>query len=134
MRQRCAPSQIAKKVGKHWAAKGISICARWLDSYENFLADMGECPDGMTLERKDVKGHYEPGNCVWATWTTQANNRSNNRHIELNGQTKTMAEWARNFNVPIGRVKTRLANGWTPEQAFKLPLRHRVKRRLKSSS
>lgn len=59
---------------KYYGGRGIRVCNRWLE-YENFESDMGEPPDGMTLERKENNGHYEPGNCVWATWSDQFKNR-----------------------------------------------------------
>lgn len=57
-----------------YGGRGITICSQW-DSFEQFLQDMGEAPDGLTLERKDVNGNYEPTNCVWATWVEQAKNK-----------------------------------------------------------
>jgi len=60
-----------------YGGRGITVCARWLESFENFLADMGERPEGMTLERKNGNRNYEAANCKWATLAEQNANRRN---------------------------------------------------------
>lgn len=77
MRRRCnKPSHPAFK---WYGAKGIHVCDRWNTSFANFLEDMGEKPLGLSLDRIDVKGPYEPSNCRWATQAEQQRNRSNNK-------------------------------------------------------
>jgi hypothetical protein len=64
---------------KWYADRGIRVCDRWRESFDNFLADMGERPEGRTLDRIDTDGNYEPGNCRWATPIEQRHNRRDYR-------------------------------------------------------
>jgi hypothetical protein len=75
MRHRC--TNVKRKQYKDYGGRGIKVCARWQgrQGFANFLADMGERPDGLTLDRIDNEGNYEPGNCRWATWKQQAANK-----------------------------------------------------------
>jgi hypothetical protein len=72
MKRRCSDS--TRKNYEEYGGRGITYCERW-KSFDNFLTDMGERPEGMTLDRKDTNGNYEPGNCRWATASQQIRNR-----------------------------------------------------------
>lgn len=96
----------------NYGGRGITVCEQWRDSFDTFLADMGRCPPGYSLDRKDNDHGYEPENCRWAAKQDQVANRRNTRHLTLNGDTLTLAEWARRLGVPYERLKRRLQRGW----------------------
>lgn len=118
MRARCQrPSSDGWQA---YGGRGIRVCERW-ESFENFLADMGHRPPGMTLDRLDVNGDYSKANCRWASATQQASNRRNNRLFTLDGVTLTQSQLCRNFGINWCTVRDRLSRGWTVEDAFKRP-------------
>ena len=73
MKSRCLNPKVANY--KDYGGRGITICDRWKESFENFLKDMGTRPDGSSIDRIDVNGNYEPGNCRWATAKVQRENQ-----------------------------------------------------------
>ncbi len=121
MRSRCNdPTNTAYG---NYGAKGVTVCERWA-SFESFLADMGECPPGLTLDREKNHIGYEPGNCRWATMQEQQNNRTNNRIETAFGKAQTLAKWARETGMNYGTLHSRLhRDGMTAQQAMTEPLR-----------
>jgi len=107
---------------EHYYQKGIRVCNRW-KSFENFLADMGSCPSGLTIDRIRGKESYAPGNCRWASMKTQRRNQERTRLFTFNGKTQTLPEWAEEVGKPYGRLQLRLYRGWTIEQVLTRPLR-----------
>lgn len=101
--------------------KDIKVCERWVDSFENFLEDMGKAPKGYTLDRIDNTKDYSPNNCRWASWHEQANNTRKSRFIEHNGERKTVAEWSREKGLVYSALLHRLDVGWDIERALNTP-------------
>jgi hypothetical protein len=121
MRKRCSNPRYARYAD--YGGRGIRVCERW-NSFPNFLEDMGEAAPGMTLERKDVNGNYEPDNCTWIPKSEQAANRRFCRRITFCGVTKTMTEWERYLGFERGIVGSRIRDyGWDPERAITTPSR-----------
>lgn len=88
-------------------------------SFDEFLAEIGPKPSPKhTLDRIDNDGHYEPGNVRWATRVEQNNNKCNNKLIEFQGKTKTLAQWCRKLNLDYNKVKRRLYRGWPVDRAL----------------
>ena len=102
-----------------YGGRGIRVCARWRASFSAFLADMGYRPDkGYSIERLNVNGHYEPGNCTWATAKQQARNRRSSRFVSLDGETLSVAEWSERTGICSSTIIRRLNEGWPPERAL----------------
>jgi hypothetical protein len=114
MKRRCSRPQDKDFI--LYGAKGIRVCDRWEASFEAFLLDMGERPEGMSIDRIDFRGSYEPGNCRWADSVTQIRNRSNTVRITHNGVTKTMAEWSEDLGIKYSTIRRRIQKGWSVEQ------------------
>lgn len=101
---RCQPDS---EDAEHYFARGIDVCDRWL-AFENFLIDMGERPDGMTLDRRDNDKGYAPENCRWTTWETQQNNSRKNRILLIRGEWMTMKQASRRFGINYNTLRSRI--------------------------
>lgn len=120
MKGRCTNPQ--HQYFKYYGGRGIKVCERW-HQFEHFLADMGLKPPGMTIDRINNDGDYEPGNCRWVTRTVQQNNRRVNRVIEHDGKSMTLTEWARANGIHRNTLEQRLAKGIPLNEAIVAPLK-----------
>ena len=117
MKARCYDK--SNKAYNRYGGRGIVICDRWLNSFENFLNDMGERPfRGATVERIDNAGSYSPDNCKWAGLTEQGRNKRNNKLITVNGETKTQSEWSQITGISQQEIYRRLKSGRKPCEAI----------------
>lgn len=119
MMKRCTnPRSVAYR---HYGGRGISVCEAW-QTFEGFFADMGQRPEGMTLERKDVNGNYEPSNCVWLPAPEQVNNRRVTVRVSVGGQQMALSEACRHLGLSYSRTRERMKRlGWSFEQAIAEP-------------
>ena len=123
MRTRCSNPKTTS--WPHYGGRGIKVCERW-KNFENFLADMGERPEGKSLDRINNDGDYCPENCRWATDIEQHRNRSDNVYWSHAGSTKTIAEWADVTGLNKHTLSDRVRkSGWTIEQALITPVQTR---------
>lgn len=116
MIQRCKSTNI--KTRKSYLDKNIKVCDQWL-KFENFYKDMGECPDGLTLERIDNNKGYSKENCKWASRKEQNRNKSQNIKITYNSKTQVLTDWAKELQISFSTLQARIQKmGWTIERSF----------------
>lgn len=101
-----------------YGGRGISVFKEWSQSFEAFYEYMGPRPHGKSLDRIDPNGNYEPGNVRWANDKKQSNNKRTNTYIEINGETKTVTEWAREYGLEPKTVAYRIKAGWSAIDAL----------------
>lgn len=110
---------MKQRVRRHPAYTDVSICARWAD-FTNFIADMGECPPGYSLERIDVYGAYTPKNCTWIPKRHQPKNKRNSIKYEYLGRTRCVLEWCEVLGLNRNTVYARIYRGWSTGAALEL--------------
>jgi len=130
MKQRCNNPNSTKY--KIYGKRGIKVCDRWLESFENFKDDMlseylkhskkyGE--KNTTIDRKDNMENYSLSNCHFATQEVQSNNRRSNHLLTYKGKTMNIKYWAKFLNIRYTQLSSRLRNGWSMEKIENTPIR-----------
>ena len=120
MKSRCLNKN--NRAYKNYGGRGIKICKRWLESFDNFYADMGEAPSkNFTLDRINNNGNYTPSNCRWASKTDQNNNTRNVRYFKYQGQRLTTRQWSIKTGIPKTCIDERLNLGWPLSKILTTP-------------
>ena len=105
---------------KNYGKRGITICDAWLNDFDVFYnwAINNGYEEGLTIDRINVNGNYEPNNCRWVDYKTQNNNRRDNVILTYKGKTQSIGQWAIELNIPLYNLKNRYRRGWTTVEIF----------------
>lgn len=125
MRTRCHNPNSHKYAT--YGARGITVCERWRHSFENFLADMGERPGGLSLDRIDNDQGYSPENCRWATNAQQMRNRRATVWIVIGGERLTLTDAADKFSIDRKTLRRRIRAGLSGDEALAIAPFARIK-------
>jgi len=126
MKQRCY--FFKHKHYHHYGGRGIYVCRRWRNSFENFLKDVGHRPNRKySIDRIDNNGPYGPWNVKWSSPVEQAQNKRNCKIIRFEGESMSMAAWARKKGIKYTTLKERLRKGWEIKDALEIPVKRRSK-------
>lgn len=107
----------------YYGGRGITVCDRWRHSFENFYRDMGPKPSPeYSIERIDVNGNYEPGNCRWVTSKEQARNKRSTIIVTYKGITKPLIDWSEDLKLDYKVLYNRLRSNWVIEDIFEKPI------------
>lgn len=120
MRRRCYDINYVSY--PNYGGRGIKVCDRWKDDFEAFYTDMGDRPDGCSLDRIDVNGNYTPENCKWSTRSEQQTNKQETLHIEWRGQKRSAMEWSKLLGIHVDTLRRRVRRGWDVERAMTAPI------------
>lgn len=123
---RCTYPSLGK-VFQNYGGRGIRVCEEWRDypAFKAWALQSGY-GGGLSIERLDVNGNYEPGNCTWIARTRQARNRRDTRYLTAFGETKGIRDWPEDPRCPVAfqTIKWRLKHGWSEEDAISKPPKH----------
>lgn len=129
MLQRCTNSN--NPAYPRYGGRGIIVQSEWYD-FLSFYKDMGECPEGLTLDRIDPNLGYCKENCRWADRKVQSRNRGTyNRNLEYKGEVKTAGEWAEIYNLPVQTILGRISRGWSIYRSLTEPIQEKFRNKTK---
>lgn len=118
MKRRCTDPKVSGY--ERYGGRGITYDPKW-ETYEGFVEDMGERPEGTTIDRIDNDGNYEKSNCRWATTAEQMSNISTNRRVKIGGEILTISQASRKYDIGVSTIAARLDRGWSNEDAVTKP-------------
>lgn len=101
----------------NYGGRGIQVCDKWRD-FPSFYADMGDVPEGMQIDRIDVNGNYEPGNCRWLNKKGQSRNKRTTRILTYQGKSQSLADWSEELGINYFVLHSRLRRGWSDERTL----------------
>ncbi|MDD4995792.1 MAG: hypothetical protein PHW53_05015 [Patescibacteria group bacterium] len=127
IKKRCLTEKSTNYI--YYGGRGIMICDRWRNSFENFFADMGARPSiNHSIDRKDNMLGYSAENCRWSTVKEQANNKRNNIILEFNRESLNVTQWAEKLGIDRMRIFNRIDRGWSIEKILTTPIQHKTSR------
>jgi hypothetical protein len=123
MKQRCYNPNDSHY--KWYGGRGVTICDEWKNDFKAFYdwAIANGYRDSLTIDRVDSTKNYSPDNCRFITMSAQQRNKSSNKYIEYNGETKSVQEWAEKLNIKPSTLRARFNKGWSIERALSEPVR-----------
>lgn len=125
MKDRC--NNPRKDTYPYYGGRGIKVCAEWINNFKAFYdwSMANGYKEGLTLDRINTDGDYEPNNCRWITTKEQANNRRSNRYITFNGESHTLAEWSVITGISDYNIWQRIERlHWSIEKALTTPVKN----------
>ena len=121
---------------KHYGGRGIAVCDAWREDPDSFYlwTISSGYTEGLTLDRINVNGDYEPSNCRWIPFSEQSNNKRTNRLITYKGETKNVKQWGKIVELSDCTILYRLKVGWSEEKALTQPSQRRGRRKLNETA
>lgn len=125
MLKRCYNSNV--KNYKNYGGRGITVCYNWRNNFMSFYdwAINNGYKNGLTLDRMNNDGNYEPSNCRWVGYDIQENNTSRNKLLTYNGKTMSISQWCKILNVNASTLFARCRYGWSTEDILTKPVKRR---------